>query len=50
MAIRLSKVLGRNPESGLTTQDNYDLWRVKHVNALKHVLPIDFLQFNKTTN
>jgi addiction module HigA family antidote len=26
MALRLSKAIGRSPESWLTMQDNYDLW------------------------
>lgn len=29
MALRLSKVLGRSPESWLLMQDNYDLWQAK---------------------
>jgi len=29
MALRLSKVLGRSPESWLTMQDNYNLWHAK---------------------
>ena len=29
MALRLSKSLGRSPESWLTMQDNYDLWQAK---------------------
>ncbi|PWK52901.1 HigA family addiction module antitoxin [Pleionea mediterranea] len=29
MALRLSKALGRSPESWLTMQDNYDLWQAK---------------------
>ncbi len=29
MAVRLSTVLGRTPESWLLMQDNYDLWQVK---------------------
>jgi addiction module HigA family antidote len=29
MALRLSKALGRSPESWLAMQDNYDLWHVK---------------------
>ena len=29
MALRLSKALGRTPESWLTMQDNYDLWQAK---------------------
>lgn len=29
MALRLSKALGRSPESWLTMQDRYDLWQAK---------------------
>ena len=29
MALRLSKALGRSPESWLTMQDNYDLWHAR---------------------
>ena len=29
MALRLSTVLGRTPESWLMMQDNYDLWQAK---------------------
>ena len=29
MALRLSKALGRSPESWLAMQDNYDLWHAK---------------------
>lgn len=29
MALRLSKALGRSPESWLSMQDNYDLWRAR---------------------
>ena len=29
MALRLSKALGRSPESWLVMQDNYDLWRAR---------------------
>ena len=29
MALKLSRVLGRSPESWLLMQDNYDLWRVR---------------------
>ncbi len=33
MALRLSKTLGRSPESWLTMQSNYNLWQAKqHVN------------------
>lgn len=29
MSLRLSKALGRSPESWLSMQDNYDLWQAK---------------------
>lgn len=29
MALKLSKVLGRSPESWLLMQDNFNLWKVK---------------------
>ena len=29
MALRLSKAIGRSPESWLAMQDNYDLWQAK---------------------
>ena len=29
MALRLSKALGRSPESWLSMQDSYDLWQAK---------------------
>lgn len=33
MALRLSKALGRSPESWLSMQDNHDLWMARqHVN------------------
>ena len=33
MALRLSKALGRSPESWLAMQDAYDLWQAKkHIN------------------
>lgn len=36
MALRLSKALGRSPESWLAMQYNYDLWQAKqHVNLGK---------------
>ncbi|GAA0828490.1 HigA family addiction module antitoxin [Marinomonas arenicola] len=42
MALRLSKALGRSPESWLSMQDNYDLWQAKHNVNLAKVHPIDF--------
>lgn len=37
MALRLSKALGRSPESWLTMQDQYDLWHARKNVSLKQV-------------
>lgn len=37
MALRLSKALGRSPESWLAMQDTYDLWQAKKKITLKQV-------------
>ena len=37
MALRLSKTLGRSPESWLAMQDNYNLWQAKKKVNLKGV-------------
>lgn len=42
MALRLSKTLGRSPESWLTMQDNYDLWQVRQTVNLEKVGKIKF--------
>ena len=42
MALRLSKALGRTPESWLAMQDNYDLWQAKHNVDLAKVHQINF--------
>ncbi|CAH0529088.1 HigA family addiction module antitoxin [Vibrio hippocampi] len=42
MALRLSKSLGRTPESWLTMQDNYDLWQAKKSVSLTKVHTINF--------
>ena len=42
MALRLSKTLGRSPDSWLTMQDNYDLWQAKQTVNLKTVRKISF--------
>ena len=42
MALKLSKVLGRSPESWLLMQDNYDLWRAKQEVDLQNYEPIAF--------
>ncbi len=42
MALRLSKVLGRTPESWLLLQDSYNLWQAKQNVDLARVSQIDF--------
>lgn len=37
MALRLSKALGRSPESWLALQSNYDLWHAKRVIKLDKI-------------
>ena len=40
MALRLSKGLGRSPESWLSLQDNYNLWNAKKSVNLDEIEPI----------
>jgi addiction module HigA family antidote len=42
MALRLSKALGRTPESWLAMQDNHDLWQARLTLNLDAVERIDF--------
>lgn len=42
MALRLSKALGRSPESWLTLQHDYDLWQARQSVDLKSVRRIEF--------
>jgi len=42
MALRLSKALGRTPESWLAMQDNHDLWQARLTLNLDTVERIDF--------
>lgn len=42
MALRLSKALGRSPESWLAMQDSHDLWQARQVVDLRHVERIKF--------
>ena len=42
MALRLSKALGRTPESWLAMQDAYDLWHAKQHTNLSNVNIVDF--------
>jgi len=40
MALRLSKTLGRSPESWLAMQNNYNLWQAKQTMNLEEVEPL----------
>jgi addiction module HigA family antidote len=40
MALRLSKCLGRTPESWLTMQANYNLWQARQKINLDHIEPL----------
>jgi addiction module HigA family antidote len=42
MALRLSKAIGRSPESWLAMQDNYDLWQARKSANLSQVRKISF--------
>lgn len=42
MALRLSKALGRSPESWLAMQYNFDLWKAKRSFDLSNVHKIEF--------
>ncbi len=42
MALRLSKAIGRTPESWLAMQDNYDLWHARQQVNLNNVNAVDF--------
>jgi antitoxin HigA-1 len=43
MALRLSKALGRSPESWLSLQDHYDLWQARQHANLEKVRHIEFV-------
>jgi addiction module HigA family antidote len=42
MALRLSKALGRSPESWLALQDLHDLWVARQTVDLEAVEPVQF--------
>lgn len=42
MALRLSKAIGRSPESWLVMQDNYDLWQARQRLDLDQIHKIEF--------
>ena len=41
MALRLSKALGRSPESWLAMQDQYDLWHARNNVDLRKIKKLD---------
>jgi addiction module HigA family antidote len=43
MALRLSKSIGRSPESWLAMQDNYDLWQAKKTADLRDVVKVKLI-------
>jgi plasmid maintenance system antidote protein VapI len=42
MALRLSKALGRTPESWLSLQDAHDLWIARQNVDMNRVVPLKF--------
>lgn len=42
MSLRLSKVVGRSPESWLAMQDMHDLWAARQTLNLDDIHPLDF--------
>lgn len=42
MALRLSKAIGRSPESWLAMQHNFDLWRARESTDLSNVQKVEF--------
>jgi addiction module HigA family antidote len=49
MAVRLSKVLGRSPESWLLMQDHYDLWKARQTVNTDSLKPINFKVAKRTS-
>lgn len=43
MALRLSKVLGRTPQSWLAMQDNYEIWQIQKRVNLSNLQPLKFI-------
>jgi antitoxin HigA-1 len=43
MALRLSKTLGRSPESWLAMQNNYDLWQTRKSLNMDEVEKLEFV-------
>ncbi len=42
MALRLSKALGRSPESWLAMRNGFDLWQARNTADLSHVHQVNF--------
>jgi antitoxin HigA-1 len=47
MVIRLSKVLGRSPESWLQMQANYDLWMAQQQNPHDELIAYEFASYGE---
>ena len=47
MALRLSKAIGRSPESWLAMQDNYDLWQARQRLDLDQIQKIEFAVYKR---
>lgn len=43
MALRLSKVLGRTPQSWLAMQDNYEIWQIQKRVNFSNLQPLKFV-------
>ena len=43
MALRLSKTLGRSPESWLAMQNNYDLWQARKTFNVDEIEKLEFV-------
>jgi addiction module HigA family antidote len=43
MALRLSKTLGRSPESWLALQNNYDLWQLRNSLNIDEIEKLEFV-------
>jgi len=47
MACRLSKVLGRSPESWLAMQSNFNIWQIEQKNNFSSLRKIEFNQIKQ---
>jgi addiction module HigA family antidote len=50
MALRLSAVLGRSPESWLHMQDKYNLWQAERSVDFKALIPFNFDELDENSS